>query len=238
LRGIGIVFFILSFSPALSQRLVNHQSLYWLRYQNQLILSPKLYWVNEIDNRRFFNPNVENQFIFHTRLHFQNARWNFASGLTLSWIFAQKPEVGYTHSVMEIRPVVEASYELPIGKIFLQNRLRLDNRFFEEDQEKSIFKESMYVLRFRYRAQVRIPLKADAENLPRITLRMAYEIMLNHTKNTFDQNRIYITSDFYVSKNFNLEAGYVYIFQQRFGYDEFFERHVIRFSVLHRIALH
>lgn len=237
MRKIAIVFFILSSSPALSQRLINHQSLYWLRYQNQLSLSPRFYWNNEIDNRRFFGPDVQNQFIFHSRIHYKKNNWDFGMGLTVSWIFAQKPEVGYTHTVTEIRPVIEATHEVPIGKIFFQNRLRLDNRFFEEDQEKSIFAESVYVLRFRYRAQFRIPLKRNEENLPVITLRIADEVMLNHTKNTFDQNRIYVSSDFLLSRKFTLETGYIYIFQQRFGYDEFFKRHVVRLSILHKITL-
>lgn len=218
--------------------MVNQQSLYWLRYQNQLFFSPSFYWSNEIDNRRFFNPDVQNQLIFHSRLHFKKGNWDFATGLTFSSIFAQKPENGYDHTVIEIRPVAEVTHELPIGKFFFQNRLRLDNRFFEEDREKSIFEESIYVLRIRYRAQFRIPLKTNSEQLATITLRIADEVMFNHIKNTFDQNRIYATTDFYLSKKFTLETGYIYIFQQRFGEDEFFKRHVIRLSVLHKIMLH
>lgn len=54
---------------------------YWLRYQNQLIFSPKLYWNNEGDNRRFFNPDVQLQFIVHSRLHYKIKRWDFGGGL-------------------------------------------------------------------------------------------------------------------------------------------------------------
>jgi len=219
------------------QRVVNHQSLYWLRYQNQLIFNPKVYWTNEIDNRRFFSPDVQNQLIIHSRLHYRKKRWDFGGGLTLSWIFAQKPELGYDHAVSEVRGVVEASYEVPVGKTFFQSRVRLDNRFFQEDPEKSVFEESFYVLRFRYRAQLRIPLKVNEENTPLITVRVADEIMFNHTGNTFDQNRIYVSAEFYLTKKLSLEPGYIYIFQQRFKTDEFFERQVVRFSVFHRIAL-
>ena len=35
-----------------------------------------------------------------------------------------------------------------LGKLFFQNRISVDNRFFEEDREKNIFEESLYVLRF------------------------------------------------------------------------------------------
>lgn len=217
---------------------VTEQSLYWIRYQNQLIFSPKLYWTNEIDNRRFFSPDVQNQLIIHSRLHYKIKRWDFAGGLTFSWAFAQEPELGYDQAVNEFRPVTEVSYELPVGKVFFQSRVRLDHRFFQEDPDKSVFEESSYVFRFRYRAQVRIPLKKDEENNPRITLRIADEIMFNHTGNTFDQNRIYVSVDFYLTKNISLEPQYIYIFQRRFGTDAYFERNVIRFSLLHRIELH
>lgn len=220
-----------------SQRVVTHQSLYWIRYQNQLIFTPRIYWTNEIDNRRFFSPDVQNQLIFHSRLHYKANRWDFGGGLTLSWIYAQKPELGYDHAVSEVRAVTEASYELPVGSVFFQNRIRIDHRFFQEDPEKSVFEESFYVLRFRYRAQVRIPLKKDEGNNPLITLRIADEIMFNNTGNTFDQNRIYVSTEFYLTENISLEPQYIYIFQRRFRTDEYFERNVVRFSFFHRIAL-
>ncbi|HZB14858.1 MAG TPA: DUF2490 domain-containing protein [Chryseolinea sp.] len=233
-----IIFMLCAALTSQAQREVTEQSLYWIRYQNQLLFSPKLYWTNEIDNRRFFSPDVQNQLIIHSRLHYKINRWDFAGGLTFSWIFAQQPELGYDHAVSEFRPVTEVSYELPIGNVFFQSRVRLDHRFFQEDPDKSVFEESSYVLRFRYRAQVRIPLKKDDENNSRITLRIADEIMLNHTSNTFDQNRIYVSVDFYLTKNISLEPQYIYIFQRRFGTDAYFERNVIRFSILHKIGLY
>lgn len=210
------------------------QYLYWLRYQNQLIFNPHVYWNNDIDNRRFFNPDVENQLIFHSRLHYKKGPWDFGGGITLSWAYAGRPESGYNHVVSEIRPVVEASHELMIKKVGIQNRVRIDNRFFEVDDE-SVLDTTYYVTRFRYRLQGRIPLKRNEDNVTTITLRVADEIMLNTKQNTFDQNRIYATGEFYLNKNFSLEFGYIYIYQQRFGTDDFFKRNVLRFSVLHKI---
>lgn len=217
------------------QQDVFKQYTYWLRYQNQLNFSPRLYWNNEIDNRRFFDPDVALQFITHSRLHYKTGRWDVAGGLTYSLAFAQKPELGYEKAMAEIRPVAEASYEIPIGKIFLQNRLRIDNRFLQTDPEQSVLKESRYIMRFRYRAQLRIPVKTNAENVTTISVRLADEIMFNSKGNTFDQNRVYATGEFRLTKNLSLETGYIYIYQQRFRTEEFFERHVVRFSVLHRI---
>jgi hypothetical protein len=220
-----------------AQHTVYRQTLYWIRYQAQLNFSPSLYWTNEADNRRFIDPDVENQLIFHSRLHYKKGPWDFGGGLTLSYAFAQRPETGYKNAVTEIRPVGEATHELNIGKVILANRIRIDNRFFEMNENKSIWTDSRYVLRMRYRIQARIPLKIS-DNKSKVLLKVAEEIMFNHVSNFFDQNRIYVNTEFYLNDNFSIETGYIYIYQQRFGTTEFFSRNVLRFSLLHKINLY
>jgi hypothetical protein len=238
LKKIYLLLLVIVCLPAIahSQSKTENQFLYWVRYQNQLYLSPQLYWNNEIDNRRFFKPDVQNQFIYHSRLHYKSGRWDYAGGLTFSWAFAQRPEIGYANTTTEIRPVVEVTHELPIQHWGLQNRIRIDNRFIENDNS-GVWEDNTYTLRLRYRLQAKIPLGENDGN-PVAILRFANEIMLNHHKNVFDQNRIYLTSDFILHKNLSLEAGYIYIYQQRFGREEFFTRHVLRLSLLHKIKLY
>jgi hypothetical protein len=214
----------------------HRQSLYWLRYQNQMVFSPRLIWSNEFDNRRFFGIDVQNQFILHSRLHYKVGKWDLATGITSSWAYAAIPEQGYDHSVHELRPVIEASYEQPIGKLFLQGRVRSDYRFFQVDPEQSVFKESLFVMRMRFRLQARIPLIKDEENT-KLTVRIADEIMINDRENTYDQNRVYVTFEYLLNKKLSLESGWLYIHQQRFGRDEYFERNVARFAILHKIFL-
>jgi hypothetical protein len=131
---------------------------------------------------------------------------------------------------------VEATHEAGQKKITLQNRLRIDNRFFEVNENESIWSESRYVTRLRYRVQIRLLLNEHKGKNP-INLRVANEIMVNTKENVFDQFRLYVTGDFYVNRNFSLETGYIYIYQQRFASQDVFSRHVFRFSVLHRINL-
>ncbi len=117
----------------------------------------------------------------------------------------------------------------------MYNRVRIDDRFIQSDPDQSVFEESTNILRFRYRLQFRIPLRVDDQQVPTMSLRLADEIMFNNWQNTFDQNRVYATIDFAVSKKLTVETGYIYIYQQRFAREEFFERHVLRLSLLHRI---
>lgn len=214
------------------------QALYWIRYQNQLQFSPSVYWTNEFDNRRFFGTDVANQFIIHSRLHWKKAHWDLAAGLTSSWIFTQIPENGYKHSVLELRPVVEATHETFFKKWSLVNRLRIDHRFFEVSEQESIFEHSEFTLRLRYRLLARFPLRHNEDGISTMHIRVADEIMINHRENLFDQNRIYVNYDVVLSDQISLDVGYLYIFQQRFGRDDFFERHVARLSFLHKIRLY
>jgi hypothetical protein len=220
-----------------SQEVVHNQTLYWLYYSNQLYFTPKVYWVNNIDNRRFINPDKENQLIYHTRLHFKTGKWDLAGGVSLSSIYTQIPANKSTHVATEFRPVIEATHEFPIGKIYLQNRVRLDNRFLETRTQQSVLDTFNYVLRFRYRIQMRIPFLKDKDGNTVLQVRLSDEIMFNHKENIFDQNRIYGTLDYNVNKNFTLEAGYIYIYQQRYAREEFYSRNTIRIGLQHRIFL-
>ena len=205
---------------------------YWLRYQHQFIFSPIISWSNEIDNRRFISPDVQNQLIYHSRVHYKRGPWDYAAGLTLSWAFASRPSRPVTHATTEVRPMVEVSYEIPKNRWALQQRIRIDNRFIEEDRMETVFDGVDYTLRLRYRLQARFNLKKETgSNGP--VFRIADEIMVNHRENFFDQNRIYATVDFQIRRNWRLETGYIFIHQQRFSTNDFFDRNVLRFSVLH-----
>ena len=136
------VFFLACVSHhAFCQQQSFQQHLYWIRFQTQWTLSPKMYWNNEVDNRRFFDPDVQNQLIFHSRLHYKTGPWDVAGGLTLSYAFAQFPERGYDHVTTEIRPVAEISHEVSVGAVSLQNRFRIDNRFFQVNEDESIWED-------------------------------------------------------------------------------------------------
>ncbi len=216
---------------------VYHQNVYWLRYQAQVIFNEKWQWNNELDNRRFFNPDVQHQFIFHSRVHYKHDRWDFGGGFTTSLAYASRPEVIVSHPLTELRPVLEASYEIPLKKLFLQQRLRFDSRFFEEDRFDGLGGSYDFVGRIRYRIQTRFALKKNNDNVPTIAMRVADEVMVNTKDNFFDQQRFYVSVDKLLSNRFTLEAGYIHLYQQRRGVEEFFSRNVFRASLVHRIRV-
>jgi hypothetical protein len=213
-------------------------AVYWVRFQSQINFSPKTYWNNEVDNRRFIDPDVQTQLIYHSRLHYKTGRWDYAGGLSLSWAYGSSPENSVQHPTLEARPVLEASYEIPYRKWLLAQRFRIDNRFFEEDKLQTIFDATDYILRLRYRLQARIPIDKNADGIPTVSLRIADEVMVNYESNFFDQNRVYVSGEFIINKLWSAECGYIHIYQQRLGTDLFLQRHVLRFSVLHKLSLY
>ncbi len=158
----------------------HHQSLYWLRYQNTLFFTPRTYWTTEIDNRRFFSHDIQNQLIIHSRGHRKVQKFDFGAGLTYSMNYAVVPESGPRRPTSEIRPVVEGSVELPVRRWYIHQRVRIDKRFLQADREESVFSDSDFYIRFRYRLQLQIPVKTDDEGSTIANLRIGDEIMLNH----------------------------------------------------------
>lgn len=210
----------------------------WIKYQNQLWFKENLFWTNEFDNRRFISPDAESQYIMHTHLHYKKAKWDYAVGLSMSWAYSTFAQLPVQHPATEIRPFVETNYDQPLKGWSLQHRIRIDNRFIEEDRYEPFPGNNYYVMRIRYRLQARIPIMKDDNNKAKCILKFSDEIMLNHKKNIFDQNRVYTLAEIPFNSSWGIEAGYIYIYQQRFGKEEFLNRHVLRFSLLHKIKLY
>ena len=234
------LFLILLNFQAKGQKNLSHQSLYWLRYYNQLNINKKWAWHNEIEDRRFFKGNTQHHLIIHSRLHyniFNNAEIGF--GLTYSLQSPQDPNSTTGMVVPELRPVQEITLSNPLSnKLTLQQRLRIDHRFIHRNDGTVLLDGYNYNLRFRYRLQANIQLnKDDATNTT--TLKLADELMINAGSriiyNQFDQNRIYAGLEQGLRKNISVELGYLHWYQQNSSGFQFFERDIIRLTLNHKI---
>jgi len=97
--------------------------------------------------------------------------------------------------LQEFRPYQEIQYKFPLGKINLNQRIRIEERFFKDRSIQTPLSELDFNFRFRYSIMFGIPLfQLSAKTLDRkIILNLGNEIFLNAGKQTlqvFDQNRI------------------------------------------------
>jgi hypothetical protein len=231
-----------NFSSAFSQANVSHQNLYWTRYYNQLALNKTWIWHNEIDMRRFMGSNTLHHVIFHSHIHYKiNPNFDIALGLTYSQQSPQFPDATNRLVVPEIRPFQEIIQSQSLGKrVILSHRFRLDERFFRKNDGVNLLEGTDFNFRFRYRPQLLINL-SKLDNKTPLNLKIADELMVNFggeiLYNHFDQNRVYVGLEKVLHKNLSIEMGYLHWYQQRNSGKEFFDRNILRLTVLHRMKL-
>ena len=98
------------------------------------------------------------------------------------------------------------------GKVKITNRFRLEQRFIQKEQD-------VFSQRFRYSIRNLIPLSSAKDFLKGPYLVAQNEIFFNvQNKNVinqkiFDQNRLYGAVGYRLSKQWDLEAGYMYRYQ-------------------------
>lgn len=225
-----------------AQKQITNQSLYWIRYYNQLSITKKIVWHNEVDERLFFEKNQQQQFILHTRLHYkfaQNAE--VAAGFTYSMQSPQDPKSTSDLVIPELRPVQELSYTTPATKrLSIQQRIRAEQRFIHKSQGVNLVDGYQFNFRFRYRLQASYKLSKEDAKYP-TTAKVSNELMVNARKaivyNQFDQNRVYLGLEKGISKNLSVELGYLHLYQQRATGNQFYNREIVRGTIYHKIKL-
>lgn len=243
-RRIIILFYLGLASTALNAQTkqITHESLYWIRYYNQIAFGNKWTWHNEIDERRFFKNNEHFHIIIHSRLHYKLApKVEIAGGFTYSLQKTKNVNLTSALEIPELRPTQEIIYSNPISKRWnLQHKLRIDERFFRKNDGKSLTDGYDFNFRFRYRLQAAFRINKEELEKP-TTLKLADEIMFNAGKrivyNTFDQNRMYAGVEQSLSQSLSVELGYMYVYQQRPAGYQFFERDIIRLTILQKIKI-
>ena len=213
-----------------------HQGTVWLRYYNQSKLSEKLTLHFEVDERRLLNPWRQFQFFTHLHLHYQAKPWlDLAAGgnynLTNS---AKYPSL----AVPEIRPWQEMTMTKKfISSSNFQFRYRLDWRFIHNNAAGQLTDGYNLNVRHRLRFQFYRELKRFSDSKA-LAFRLSNEVMLNiggNASDTFDQNRFYSSLEYRFNDHWSLETGYLNLFQSRASDDGYYDRHVLRVTVYHKL---
>lgn len=223
-------------SSSFGQAKVIHQGSYWIRYYNQTQFTNKLMLNFHVDERRLINPSRQFQLFAHLHLNYLIKPWlEIGAGGNFNWTNSNQNENLW---VPEWRPWQEVNLIKPLPRNFqFQFRYRLDERFIHNNDGSELLSGYRFNLRHRFRAQLSYTLNRS-EKKPLI-FRVSDEFMVNsgEVADTFDQNRIYASVQSMLSKRFSVEVGYLNIFQSRARDDRFYDRHVMRISIYHRVDL-
>nr|WP_315196211.1 DUF2490 domain-containing protein [uncultured Flavobacterium sp.] len=227
-------------ADAQTEKNIDHQSLLWTRYYNQLTINDKWSIHTEFDNRVFISPFEENLFLIRMHGRYKvNKDVDFGAGVSYFSVATQVPENTKDFRIPEYRIQQDISWKHEYGNITLGQRFQVEERFFHNANNEGLLPGTTFNWRFRYRLMGEFPCwKKESQYLKAIVYD---EIMINAgekiVSNTFDQNRIYAALQYGVNKNIALELGYLNSFQQRASGVDYFDRDIIRFTFFHKIKL-
>ena len=233
------LFFVLP-SQAQTEKKIDNQTILWSRYYNQLTLNDKWSLHTEFENRLFLNPVTENLFVIRTQIRYKlNEQAELGTGIGFYPVATQDPENISDFIIPEYRAQQDIIWKNTIGKILLNQRFQIDERFIRNASKTGLLPGTTFNWRFRFRIQAEYDLwKKNSRYLKTIVYE---EILLNAgksiVKNTFDQNRVYAALQYGINPKIAIELGYLNSFQQRSSGIDFYNRDIIRLSIFHKLKL-
>jgi Protein of unknown function (DUF2490) len=235
-----VTLLVATLSNAQTEKNVDHQSLIWTRYYNQLKVNDKWSIHTEFDNRVFINPNVQNLFVFRTQARYKlNKQVEFGAGIAYFNVATQDPNVDLGFHVPEYRGQQDVTLVQQFGKLNLTHRYQIEERFFQNFTNQGLEDGTTFFLRFRYRIQGDMDVWKKGNKFWKAIL--YDEIMINGgnkiIKNTFDQNRLYFGIQHGICPALSVELGYLNSYQQRASGVDYYNRDIIRFSIYHKLKL-
>jgi hypothetical protein len=162
---------------------------------------------------------------------------NKNNNVTLGYLLATtKTEVAGAAdiNIAEHRIWEQYIYTHKLSSIFATHRLRMEQRFIEQNNGTDIFAQ-----RFRYFFRLIQPLQAKAATFERgafvalqneVFLNVQHKDLLN--KSLFDQNRAYLAAGYRFSKKLDLELGYLN--QATNGLNNYTINNIVQFAVYTR----
>ena len=229
-----------TFLYAQSEKNIDHQSMLWSRYYNQLTLSSQWSVHSEFDNRIFINPVEQNLFAVRIQGRYKISS-NVESGAGLAYlsVSSQVPNVDLNFNIPEYRGQQDISWKQTFGKIALSQRFQVEERFIQKADKVELLPGTSFYWRFRCKWQGEYNFWKNGNQFFKTILydEVAINGGKNTVKNTFDQNRIYAACQYGISKTFAFELGFLKSFQQRASGVDYFDRDVIRMTIFHKIDI-
>lgn len=238
-----VIFYFFNIVNGFSQvntKVITHQHLIWYGYFNTINWNNKWFLTSEIQERHYYSPAKQHQFLVRSYLHFKLTNsGDISVGYTQ---FLQSPHNPYSSlnlMVPESRPHFEFNLKNTFDKINFTHRYRAEWRFFKNTNGVELLDGHWNYFRFRYRLGLEIQLHKNENKKQSLYLKISDEIHLNAGKNVgmnvFDQNRIYVGLNLQVNSSLSIECGYMNWFQQGFSGYEFYNRDIMRMIVFHKI---
>ena len=149
MKTIRIIFFLfLSFlCQAQSEKNIDHQSILWTRYYNQLLLNEKLSLHTEFDNRLFIQPLQENLFVIRIQGRYKiNNHLETGAGFAYFSVDTQVPEINPDYNTPEYRCQQDLTWKSNVNKVTLIQRFQVEERFIRNASKEELLSGTTFFL--------------------------------------------------------------------------------------------
>ncbi len=221
---------------------VTTQSQAWYGYYITADFGKKWFLTMEVENRQFIKPSAQNMFLMRPHLHYKvHKHWDVGLGYAYFLVSTQNPLAKKSSlTTPEQRLFQEANNNHTWGRFTLSHRFRVEERWVHKTIGQQLAEGYNFNFRFRYRIGLDVLLYQTNEKQHKLKLRINNEIMVNIptkvVKNIFDQNRVYAGINYQPPGPISFEVGYLHWYQERQMTKQYFNRHIVRFSVFHKVA--
>jgi hypothetical protein len=159
--------------------------------------------------------------------------------LTAAYAHATRYSTSGGPDVPEYRPWQQIQWVEKKNSFTMMQWIRLEERFRRIVSAGELTDEYSFNYRIRYNMAFTIPLKGKQVVAKTPFLFANNEVMINFGKeivyNYFDQNRAFVGLGYQFTSQLNSQLGYMYIFQQLTGGDQYLNIHAIRLFVFHNL---
>lgn len=171
----------------------------WYLYFGNQQINKKWNWWNEVQYRNYNFAGDLEQLILRTGMGYNLTENN--NNILLGYAFIlSEPYVNGTDekkTTREHRLYQQFLTRQKFGRVYLQHRYRLEERFLEND----------FRMRFRYFLSLNIPLNKPTIEKNAFYLSAYNEIFLHFDKPVFDRDRVYGALGYAINNNLRMELG-------------------------------
>ena len=174
----------------------------WIIYFGNQQINKRWNWWNEMQYRNFnFIGDLE-QLVFRTGIGYNLTENNNNVLLGYAFVYAEPyiPGTDQKTSRTENRIYEQFITRQNFGRVFIQHRYRIEERFRESD----------FSMRFRYFLSFNIPINQKVIQKDVFYFSAYNEIFLRTDKPVFDQDRIYGAIGYAINNYLRLETGMMY----------------------------
>ncbi|MDG1276280.1 MAG: DUF2490 domain-containing protein [Algoriphagus sp.] len=210
---VGVIFILLS-NPTFSQKKIINTSQQWIQSYNEAKLTCR--WTIMLDGGIRWKEGFSQKTSFIVRGgigYLISPKVMVAAGFAHVGIYSEELVI-----LQEFRPYQEISYKTNLGKVGLSQRFRLEEQFFKDKSNLSLFSDLGFNYRFRYSVMLGIPLFGlSSKNHDRkLILNVGDEIFLKAGKQissrVFDKNRFIISP----TVQWNKELSFAFTYNLQF----------------------